>query len=204
MRGFCCLTTARFGNGTGFSNRTALTGWLASTTCLRTDGGAAGAAEGAETLPRTTRVVGDRAEVGRRLREPLRADCASSPAVGPVGAGWGWNTANRKRCRRSWTRRNSRPSSRPLLNGLPANEAVVFADAVRPTHGRWDTTACGHVDDRLRRPATLSPCLRPRPETWGKARLRPHAHRPHSNNQKYIDLRKRRGYSPSRRYPLYG
>jgi len=50
----------------------------------------------------------------------------------------------------------------------------------------------------------LPPCLRPRPETWGKARLRPHAHRPHSNNQKYIDLRKRRGYSPSRRYPSYG
>ncbi|KAF0146970.1 MAG: istA [bacterium] len=64
---------------------------------------------------------------------------------------------------------------------------------------------CGHVDDRPRgRPAALPPCLRPRPETWGNARLRPHAHRPHSSNQKCICMIGRRCYSSSRRHPSCG
>ena len=82
----------------------------------------------AETLPRTTRHVGAWIEQGvrHRLSEPLGAGYAASSV-------WGWSTASRKPVSQKLDVVKQKAfieAYETLMNTLPTDEAVMFADAV--------------------------------------------------------------------------
>ena len=79
----------------------------------------------------------DDREVGAWIERESGSSTRAAPGWSRCCIVWDWNTASPKRCRANSTRPTAGLHRRleGLLKTLPNDEAVMFADAVHPTHG---------------------------------------------------------------------